>query len=559
MGGLPIPAAPAVQAGGLELGAELGFAAPWLLALLLLVPILVWLHREPARELATDRLEIWRRALARLGLRRRRRLPPSLLLAILALVALVRALAGAGRPERAGPRRFAAVLDVSPSMAARDGGRTRTTAAVAASRPSWRGSAEVEGVLYGLGRERVTELARFAAARALPAGLRADLLAEDAAVLLARAERARPGLARALADQAGPDCAVLLSATASEPAAGAARDDDNLYLRGFGSPDARSPAAILDASFVDPWPAAELELSVEAARPLAAGARLVLRSPVQGRSEGFAFGRGSGDEPDGPMLLDVPRAFGPEVEARLEPGDGFVLDELLLLEARPAWAPTLRALPYDDPDLRVLTEFLVGELGARELRDGTGDEAGGLELREGGRLEAWPDDGRVRLCFGTLLPGAAAEGRPEGPLEWARAAPLLLDLDLSTLGVEEAVLAPPLDDDAEVLVSLGDAPFVVLWPEHRLLWCGSELGRNRLASQAFLPLLVVRALTRLAPVGAPGRLLALADPEESRIAARTPPRSRPTPAFWRPRRPYWPELVAAFALCVLLRAALVRR
>ena len=250
----------------------------------------------------------------------------------------------------------------------------------------------------------------------------------------------------------------------------------------------------------------------------------------------------------------MPRVYGREIELKLEPGDGFDLDESLLLRPRPAWGPTILSRPYDDRDLRVVEGYLEDELSAEVLTDEKlfATQKDRLLLMEGGELARWPTDGMPRLCFGTRLPGLSRTGPLEGPVEWERGDRLLHGLELSTLRVEEG-LRGQAPEGALVLARAGGQPFFCLMPKQRLFWCASELGQNELVEQAFLPLLILRCLRRLAPRGKSTTLTGLLDPREGDVAARPAPRSRPTPVFFRPRRPYWPEILGVFLVLLLLR------
>lgn len=115
----------------------MSFAHPqglWLLALA--VPILLFhFYRGRVRRLPVPTLHFWEQVLVeeerRTALRRLRHYA-SLLLSLLALVLLTSAVA---EPRASAPRRWAVVLDSTPSMGARtDDGRTRLAAAVDAAR-----------------------------------------------------------------------------------------------------------------------------------------------------------------------------------------------------------------------------------------------------------------------------------------------------------------------------------------------------------------------------------------------------------------------------------------
>ena len=525
----------------------LGFSRVWVLWFLLLLPVVFLLYREPSIEIKTDRLGLWRRALARLPRRKRRKPPLGLILTLLMTFLIVVAAAGAGRPEREGPRRFAVVVDLSPSMHYLENGVRRLRTQVP----------RLEKELAGIPRYIPGKLL------ALRDGRLEDMLVWDPVEMSPTEHRGLPtlvaprvggianlGLARRLAERSGEDTAVFLYSDGAGPSPWPGVLPDNLYLRGAGSPEASNPTGFVSAEFFDPWPGAELQVQVGLRQPRVADLQLLLVSKNHEAQHTIPLGDANGK----PIKIDVPRMFGSEVVIRVEPSDGFDLDEKLVLRPRSAWGPTLLSRPWDDPDLRVLEGYLEEELAAQVLTDEQlfASKKDRLLLMEGGELARWPTDGMPRLCFGTRLPDLSRSGPLEGALEWERADPLLRGLELSTLRVEEG-LRGKVPDKARVLARVGGQPFLLLLPEQRMLWSASELGRNRLVEQAFLPLLILRCLKHLAPVGKDTTLTGLLDPSEGVVAARPAPRSRPTPIFFRPRRPYWPELLGAFLVLLLLR------
>jgi Aerotolerance regulator N-terminal len=525
----------------------LGFSRAWVLWFLLLLPVVFLLYREPSIEISTDRLGLWRRALARLPRRKRRKPPLGLLLTMLMTLLIVIAAAGAGRPQREGPRRFAVVVDLSPSMQFLEKGVRRLRTQVP------RLEKELADIPpYIPGRLLV-----------LRDGLLEEMLVWEPREMGATKKRGLPtlqaprvggiahlGLARRLAERSGDESAVFVYSDGAGPSPWPKLLPDNLYLRAGGSAEASNPTGFISAQVVDPWPGAELQIQVGLRQPLAAGVELQLLSKSHKAQQKIPL-EGGGAEP---IKIDVPRVFGSEIEVRLEPGDGFALDESLVLQPRPVWGPTLMSVPYDDSDLRVLEGYLEEELGADVLTDEMifASKKDRLLLMEGGELARWPTDGMPRLCFGTRLPELSRTGPLEGPVEWERGDPMLRGLELSTLRVEEG-LRGKLPEKARVLARVGGQPYLLLLVDQRMLWCASELGQNSLVEQAFLPLLILRCLRELAPEGKATSLTGLLDPREGEVAARPAPRSRPTPVFFRPRRPYWPELLGAFLVLLLLR------
>lgn len=526
---------------------QLGFSRAWVLWFLLLLPVVVLLYREPSMQLTTDRLGLWRRALARLPRRKRRQPPLGLILTLLMTLLIVLAAAGAGRPEREGPRRFAVVVDLSPSMHFPEQGvrRLRTQvprlSAELAAIPPW-----IPGRLLVLRDGELQDMTVWEKA--------AEDSAEPRGLPTLSAPRiggvANLGLARRLAERSGEETAVFVYSDGAGPSPWPGKLPDNLYLRGAGSVEARNPVGFVGARAFDPWPGAELQLELTLRQPLPKGVELLLVSRSHKAQQKIPLDDGGAQ----PVKIDVPRVYGREIELKLEPGDGFDLDESLLLRPRPAWGPTILSRPYDDRDLRVLEGYLEDELSAEVLTDeklfATQKER--LLLMEGGELARWPTDDMPRLCFGTRLPGLSRTGPLEGPVEWERGDRLLRGLELSTLRVEEG-LRGQAPEGALVLARVGGQPFFCLMPKQRIFWCASELGQNQLVEQAFLPLLILRCLRRLAPQGKSTTLTGLLDPREGDVAARPAPRSRPTPVFFRPRRPYWPEVLGAFLVLLLLR------
>ncbi len=526
---------------------HLGFSRAWVLWFLLLLPVVFLLYREPSVELTTDRLGLWRRALARLPRRKRRKPPLGLILTLLMTALIVLAAAGGGRPEREGPRRFAVVVDLSPSMQYPEKGVRRlrtllpTLEAELRAIPPW-----IPGRLLVLRDEEMGEMTRW---KALAVGS-----TEVRGLPTLSAPRlgglARLGLARRLAERSGASTAVLLYADGAGPSPWPKDPPDNLYLRAGGSAEAKNPIGFVSARVLDPWPGAELQVQLGLRQPVAKGVALLLVSQGHKAQQKIPLDEGGTEL----VKIDVPRAFGAEITLELEPGDGFALDESLVLKPRPAWGPTILSRPFDDKDLRVLEGYLEEELAAEVLTDEGlfATKKDRLLLMEGGELARWPTDGMPRLCFGTRLPGLSRVGALEGPVEWERGDPLLRGLELSTLRVDEG-LRGQLPEGARVLARVGGQPFLLLMPERRMLWCATELGQSSLVEQAFLPLLILRSLRQLAPEGAATSLTGLLDPREADVAARPAPRSRPTPVFFRPRRPYWPEILGAFLVLLFLR------
>ena len=231
---------------------QLGFSRAWVLWFLLLLPVVVLLYREPSIELTTDRLGLWRRALARLPRRKRRQPPLGLILTLLMTLLIVLAAAGAGRPEREGPRRFAVVVDLSPSMRFPEHGvrRLRTQvprlSAELAAIPPW-----IPGRLLVLRDgelQNMTVWEKAAKDRAEPRGLPTLSAPRIGGV-------AKLGLARRLAERSGEETAVFVYSDGAGPSPWPTNLPDNLYLRGAGSAEACNPVASSEPGSSIPGPA----------------------------------------------------------------------------------------------------------------------------------------------------------------------------------------------------------------------------------------------------------------------------------------------------------------
>lgn len=513
---------------------------PWALALFSLLLLVFWLHRDRRRELATDRLDLWRRALARVPAARRSRLTLQLLVTLAIVVCLVLGAAGVRRRAVEGFRRVHVVIDASGSMAAADALPASALTRFAAASDA----AATLRVPSGVAKTRWSIVGdRLDAWRptTVPAG------------------RARLELARELAARVAPHGCVVLFSDGAGPSPWPAPLPANLFLRGVGR-KTRNPA-ILALRVRDPWPGPQLALEVEAlAGP---GARLVVEHADGARRE-LALAA------SGPTKLDLPRRGGGALRIRLLPDDPQPADNEVTLHVQRPFTPRLLALPEDRGRLAPIAEFLAVALGAERFASRASFEAavsdGGparpaLLLVDGGRLPRWPDDGALRVLFGTELPGLAGSSPLARHLEWDREDELLQGLDLSGVAASGTRrLAGRLPPAARVLAWHGPDPFLLVSRRHGLLWFGGELETSNLSVQPFLPVLVLRALGRLAEPGRRTRVDdAHLDPAESRIAAREPGSGRGEPVLYRPPVEFWPWLLgAALALFTAHGVATIR-
>ena len=175
----------------------------------------------------------------------------------------------------------------------------------------------------------------------------------------------------------------------------------------------------------------------------------------------------------------------------------------------------------------------------------------------GGSLAGWPEDGVLRILFGTRFSTSRNAQGLEGRLDWQRTHDLLRGLDLSTLRSKRRVLFGSVEPaDSETLAWVSGEALILLSKQHSFLWLGVSLADSNLSTQPFLPLLCIRALAALLPSAGKATLTALLDPVESDIAATKPLPRADTPRFYRPPRAYWPWLLAAAMCLLLLRAVL---
>lgn len=535
------------------------FSRPIALLALLLLPLAWWWMRVPATRVASDRVDLWRRALARLGKRRRHSVWQRVVMS-LALAALVLACAGLRIPEIDGLRRRITVLDASTSMLVRDvGGSTRLRAALVDSLDRALPK-HVDDRLYAAIGTRVFRVPGE------------DIDECEAHVLRTRAQFAEDAqkvvdlaVCRGLALRAGSQChARVLSDGAGDtvwPSGGEAFE-----FRSYGSPESKVPR-IVDAKIEDPWPGPEVTVRLRVL-DLPPNPALELRragAPVR------RLDLPTGEEN---LELRLVRAPGVGLASRLTLVPSMVAPEFatLRVQVRGAWSPWLWSSPDVDA-LRVLASFCVRALDASTVEDFDdyrarvgAASAPGLLLRDGGALAAWPEDRSVRVLFGTRLPGFGELRSVEGLPVWDRSRRLLAGLDLGALVTPEAELLAPrgqvsLPPDAELLATVAGRPFIVRSRKARLLWFGTRVD-DALVQQPALPLLLLRCLPEMlpGPGGGASRVLEMPGAEAQRsIAARAAPESAPAPgrdAWWTPARELWHYACAAAAVALLLLALL---
>lgn len=527
--------------GELELGRPLG------LLLLVLLPLVYLLHRRHHRVLATDRLEVWRRALARLPRLRVRFSSWKLVISLLCVLCLALALAAPRLAEKPGYRGLIAVVDRSTSMQTRDasgarvpgtlappfGWRSRIQAArervdaVTAALPEW-----IPVRLYGLEGRFLKELGPRLpdSLETCPGGARLDSVA-------------------ALAERAGEETCVMLFADGAGPSPWPEPLPPNLFPRRLGRGDTVNEG-ILRAELEDPWPGPDLALGLEVR---ADSGRLLFRD-----SSGKVLRAVDLDGRHAPYELELPRGDGQELRIELEARDAYLPDNHLSILPRAPWAPRILALPESEPRLSALAAFLESSLSGRRVfqeRDLVSRER--LLLVDGGSLPSWPEDGTVRLLFGTRLPGLGGEFQAETHPDWDRAHPLLAGLALAT--VRGQVLRRQgrgIPAGVETLAELAGQPFILLSRRHHLLWIASTLADSNLRVQPFLPVLCLRSLARIVPGQGESRLREQPETQESEIAARMPKTLRAAPVFFRPAEELWSWLLALAMLLLVARACM---
>ncbi|GEM_PF-3187026 len=520
------------------------FHEAWVLLGLLLLPLVLLLARPPIRELPSDRIVLWARALAKL--RSRKKAPRPGLLLLLDLCALGGfLLAGADPylPEREGFRECWAVVDLSPSMAA----------PADPHRPSL-------GSRLERARAEVVALSGR-----LPPGIRLRTFGLEGERLPERApetmrpgeEIARPGILAEFSGMAGRSACILFWSDGAGPSPWPKRRS-NLFLRQAGEPGP-GPApqgGILEAGIEDPWPEDHLELEVLVRDPPGATA-LLLESPGIGKLEIAPLERAA--EAGGARLrFRLPR--GRSIRITRLPPDAFPLDDRLRIRARPAWHPEIGVFPADSPGAGVLGRFLASSLGGRLTTDGSSPPGSRIQIIEGGRLPAWPRDGVLRFCFGTVLPGMR-DGTPlETFPDWRRELPVLRGLDLGGLEGEERKVPGPLPEGTVVLARVLDEPLLLWNPSMRLFWSGLPFAASNLERLPFLPVLCLRFCGEAASAkegggDVPTSVAGLLPPEEGELAVRPagPPRS---PRWFEPERPLWRFPLALALLALFLRILL---
>ena len=516
--------------------------ARWLW-LLLILPIVWVLIREPARMLSSDRVGLWEAALRRVG-RRKNRASLRRWLALLACLLLVLAAAQPRRPERAGFAKRVVVLDLSASMWAKDAHGMRRIEAARKSAHDAQVPAWVDTEVYALTQ----------------AGLRRlDALASLDELTVLR--DAKPGAvdldaAMKLASKVGDRVCVQLFSDGAAASPWPQDAPNNVRLYGFGQSDAPN-AAIVSARIEDPWPGPALR--VELALRREAAQRLLLS--FDARQRAFAL-----DDPelerDGERVrIELARAAGGDATLRVEPGGALDLDDAIVIRRRAPWSPAIATLPpRTSAGLETVAEYLEGALAGRRV-----GEAGQLAklnearllLVEGGGFARWPKDGVVRILFGSSLPGIDREARWDAEAQWSRSDALLRGLDLSLVTAARR-LRPSADlpASARVLARVDGEPVVLIDPTHRLLWFACDLESSSLGRQVFLPLLLLRALAELAPPEAGNALTqseitsGLLDADESQLAASPPPKLA-EPRWYEPAREYWPWLLLVVVLLLI--------
>ncbi len=514
---------------------------PLALLALALLPLIWWLQRTPARTVSTDRLALWDRALHRVPRARQPWLPLRTLLALVAFTLLSVAAAGLRVREQQGYRRLWCVIDQSASMQARDGDATgRTRAAIALDGARRRCDAlppHIDVALFGVDHQRIR--AHSGEPNSIVRG------SDPGTIEFGSPGSARLGLASALAKRGGPDTLVVLHSDGAGMSKWPA-SAPNMLFEGVGS--AAANAGIVAAAFVDPWPGPELTVRLRlAGKPteLRVGDRVVAVSGAE-------------------VTVPIPRGGGGAVTVSIAGGDAFALDDSVRFDIAAPWAPAMLAMPAEAPALEPLARFLAEALGAHRAQtradlkdDREQSPQDTLLLVDRGELAAWPEDGVVRLLFGTRLPGLAGSLPCERFPTWARENPLLRGLDLS------AVRSPamrsgsgPLPPGASVLARVGERPFLVVSDRHRLLWVAVDLTTSNLAKQPFLPILALRTLGQLLRARAVTRVSGLLDAEESRVVAVPPPGPLVEPVFWVAAVEFWPWLLAIALGAIVLRELL---
>ncbi len=402
--------------------------APEHLWALLVLPVLWWLAL-PGRPRAvrwTAHFAQWQEALARQPRRPHRRRRLRFWLLALAAAAAVVAWCQPILPGLAGKQRLVVVLDGSASMAvpAVDGGASPFAQARAAL---------------------ATQLA------AVPSHVEVTLVQPGRSLV-----RRHGASARALHDLAPPagelgvDLAELTATVAADPATTVWTLTDGQGQRALPTAGALSlfanpgdNAALLSVQIDDAWPlprmalratvlafaatAVEAEVGVVGACATVAPRSLRLQP---GTAETVEF-----------ELLRTVAGGNLEVRVRLA-GDRCASDDVWRLQLPPLPAPRIAVREEVDggPFAQAAAKALAAEVGGSVVAVQPGEPIGFL-LVDGGQLALVP--GQVRaLTFGTGLavePAAVASPWPQPTgIDWARAHPLLLGLDLSELAVQQA-------------------------------------------------------------------------------------------------------------------------
>ncbi|MCB9880763.1 MAG: hypothetical protein H6832_18150 [Planctomycetes bacterium] len=521
---------------------------------LVAVPLVWWLLRVRVRRIATDRVDLWKRAAARVKSSRPRARWQRFVIA-LGVLALALAFAGPKLEGKLGLRHCITVIDASMSMLTRD--------VDGASGSVDRFAAAVTDMRRAVLPESVTRSAFVlvgSAIRPLEHAFGADRI-----LAAASSEVADVRLVAAFVAQQPNDVFVVFRGDGAGPI-GWPRPAPHLAMFSYGANTTQNGGIAIER-VSDPWPLPELELRVSIY-----GKERQLEATYARDDTTVRLAVGE----DGVVVL--PRRAGGEVRLRLRPVDALARDDVADLVVRAPWAPALyvardagdRGADRTDgagEAAATLTRFFTEALGgATELpRDAFARAAaarGGLSIVDGGRLGEWPEDGVVRILFGTDLPGAR-EARPYvGLPEWDPGDGLLTGLDPSEFR-HATVSRWPVEGPADqvVLATLGGEPFVVRSTRHRLLWFAVPLTRD-LVRRPSLPLLVLRALPALvgdtsALGGAATRLVTpRLDDAERDVAARPVDTAREAPPWWEPDVPLWLPLLGFAAFCFLLLACL---
>jgi hypothetical protein len=494
----------------------LSFAAPERLLLLLLVAALFLLARPPrvTRSVSSAHLARWRAACERLRRPRQtpRRLRFWLLVAALVLAAL--AAAGPRLAVRDGPRVLVALLDASPSMAAREAEGSAYEQALAALRAAARAlPAQVELRVATLGETpRVLR------------GSREELLAALPATPLPRVGRG-PGpveLARELA--AEPDLAVW---TLSDARDGPLPDTGALSVFG-GEPANRGIVAV---ELREAWPLVAFELVVEVSGEL--------QGPLE--VQGAAVERAPQDRVElGPgrtrVTLFLARRAGEDCRIALPSADddALALDDAVALRVAAPVAGRIGlmgATTDDGASLALRSARLLAELAGAELVAVSGGERVDLLVVDGGQLAAAPPRS---LSFGTAFAELPPRLAPR-LADWDRSHPLSAGLDLSELTVRQALAGAALPADGMVLIAAADGPLAVAREQdgQRSVHFAFRLEDSNLPLLAALPQLLRRSLAWVGGEGSRSRVLDAGplDAAESELRRSSRPPDRRLPDF----------------------------